>query len=521
MMRRIFSLTIIPLICAAACLAACGNNTTHTTIEGGSGSTVVSPYGNGNASSASLIASDSTSENTSPSTFEDTSPRIPLTSVGYMELSYAEKFSVEYYDGGYSMVTIADDRFLLVPEGKDAPEGLDVPCLMQPVSSIYVASSSAMDLFLHCGALREVSLTSTAASDWSIPEIQNAVSDGSITYVGKYHSPDYETILSKNCGLVLENTMIYHSPETKEMLESLGIPVIVEWSSYEPHPLGRVEWIKLYGLLTGHEDEAEAFFNDSLKTLEAIIADSGNTSTPVNTAAPADTGAPVNTAAPADIGNPIDTVPPADTGNPIDTVPPADTGNPIDTVPPADTGNPIDTVPPADTGAPIDTVLPVDTANPIDVRGQTAGSTTEAARKTVSFFYITSTGYANVRRPGDYVSRMIELAGGDYFFPESPSDKENSLTTLNMDLETFFTTSKDADILIYNSTVEADLTSIADLIKKSPLLADFKAVNTGDVWCTNKNMFQQISGTADMISEMYSIIHGDNERKLTYLHRLS
>ena len=509
MMRRIFSLTIIPLICAAACLAACGNNTTHTTIEGGSGSTVVSPYGNGNASSDSLIASDSTSENTSPSTFEDTSPRIPLTSVGYMELSYAEKFSVEYYDGGYSMVTIADDRFLLVPEGKDAPEGLDVPCLMQPVSSIYVASSSAMDLFLHCGALREVSLTSTAASDWSIPEIQNAVSDGSITYVGKYHSPDYETILSKNCGLVLENTMIYHSPETKEMLESLGIPVIVEWSSYEPHPLGRVEWIKLYGLLTGHEDEAEAFFNDSLKTLEAIIADSGNTSTPVNTAAPADTGAPVNSAAPADIGNPIDTVPPADTGNPIDTVPPADTGNPIDTVPPADTG------------APIDTVLPVDTANPINARGQTAESTAEAARKTVSFFYITSTGYANVRRPGDYVSRMIELAGGDYFFPESPSDKENSLTTLNMDLETFFTTSKDADILIYNSTVEADLTSIADLIKKSPLLADFKAVNTGDVWCTNKNMFQQISGTADMISEMYSIIHGDNERELTYLHRLS
>lgn len=473
MMRRKSSLTIIPLICAAACLAACGNNTKHTTIEGGSGSTVVSPYGNGNASSDSLIASDSTSENTSPSTFEDTSPRIPLTSVGYMELSYAEKFSVEYYDGGYSMVTIADDRFLLVPEGKDAPEGLDVPCLMQPVSSIYVASSSAMDLFLHCGALREVSLTSTAASDWSIPEIQNAVSDGSITYVGKYHSPDYETILSKNCGLVLENTMIYHSPETKEMLESLGIPVIVEWSSYEPHPLGRVEWIKLYGLLTGHEDEADAFFNDSLKTLEAIIADSGNTSTPVNTAAPADTGAPVNTAAPADIGNPIDTV------------------------------------------------LPVDTANPINARGQTAESTAEAARKTVSFFYITSTGYANVRRPGDYVSRMIELAGGDYFFPESPSDKENSLTTLNMDLETFFTTSKDADILIYNSTVEADLTSIADLIKKSPLLADFKAVNTGDVWCTNKNMFQQISGTADMISEMYSIIHGDNERELTYLHRLS
>jgi iron complex transport system substrate-binding protein len=94
-----------------------------------------------------------------------------------------------------------------------------------------------------------------------------------------------------------------------------------------------------------------------------------------------------------------------------------------------------------------------------------------------------------------------------------------------MDLETFYTTSKDADILIYNSTVDTELTSIDDLIKKSPLLEDFKAVKTGDVWCTNQNMFQQISGTADMIAEMYSVIHDDGDvgtrGDLVYLHKLS
>ena len=43
-----------------------------------------------------------------------------------MELDYAEQFSVDYYKDGYALITIADkDRFLVVPEGKKAPESLD------------------------------------------------------------------------------------------------------------------------------------------------------------------------------------------------------------------------------------------------------------------------------------------------------------------------------------------------------------------------------------------------------------
>ena len=54
--------------------------------------------------------------------------------------------------------------------------------------------------------------------------------------------------------------MIYHTPAAKEKLESLGIPVMVERSSYEKSPLGRLEWVKLYGALYGKSQAAEAFF---------------------------------------------------------------------------------------------------------------------------------------------------------------------------------------------------------------------------------------------------------------------
>ena len=65
--------------------------------------------------------------------------------------------------------------------------------------------------------------------------------------------------------------MIFHNPEVKEKLEELGIPVLVERSSYEPDPLGRLEWIKLYGVLFGKERQAETFFHEELKQVQPIL----------------------------------------------------------------------------------------------------------------------------------------------------------------------------------------------------------------------------------------------------------
>lgn len=93
---------------------------------------------------------------------------------------------------------------------------------------------------------------------------------GDILYAGKYSMPDYERILSEGCRLAIENMMITHTPEVQEQLEGFGIPVLVDRSSYESHPLGRMEWVKLYGVLMGREAEAEAAFKAQTETLDEI-----------------------------------------------------------------------------------------------------------------------------------------------------------------------------------------------------------------------------------------------------------
>lgn len=340
-----------------------------------------------------------------------------------MELKYAEQFSVDYCEDGCSAIKIGDDEFLVVPENVSVPDethGMTV--IKQPVENIYVAATSAMDLFDGIGRLDDVKMISTDANGWSLPDIHDAVDSGKIKFIGKYSSPDYETLITDKCGLAVESTMIYHTPEVREQIESFGIPVLVERSSYESHPLGRMEWIKLYGLLAGDYEAAEKYFNDKIKAFEELE---------------------------------------------------------VSEIP-------------------------------------------EDEKKTAAFFYITSNGYFSIRKPGDYVSKMIELAGGKYIFTaDSLNVDDNALSTMNIQTETFYDIAHDADILIYNSTIDGELDSIDQLIGKCGVLADFKAVKEGNVWCTGQNMFQQTTGAADMICDLNCIFTDNtNSDELTFLHKL-
>ena len=337
---------------------------------------------------------------------------------GHLELAYAQSFAVDYAQDGFVRITIDNIVHLLVPEGAEPPADTPetVVVLRRPLQNIYLQATAAMDCFRQLDAIDAITLSGTQAEGWYIPEARQAMEDGRMIYAGKYSAPDYELIVSKGCGLALESTMIYHSPEVKEQLERLGIPVLVERSSYESHPLGRMEWIKLYGVLLDKEDEAKAYFDRQIGQLAPVLEQ-------------------------------------------------------------------------------------------------------ENTGKTVAFFSVTSNGSVTVRKSGDYLAKAIGLAGGVYVFPDLAAD-ENALSTMNIQMETFYDAAKDADVLIYNSTIEADLETIDQLIAKSAPLADFKAVQSGDVWCTGKSMFQESQAVGKMILDIHAILAGEDAGELTYLYRL-
>jgi iron complex transport system substrate-binding protein len=362
---------------------------------------------------------ESTQPASTPTDSADTTEENRLVFESSMELSYAENFKVEYYKGGYTMLTtmMDENRFLLVPEGKTAPKELeeDIVVLQKPIKDIYLSASAAMDMFAGLDGLDAISFSSQEEDGWYVEAAKEAMQKGEIVYGGKYSEPDYELLLSKGCSLALENRMITHAPEVVEKLESLGIPVMLEYSTYESHPLGRVEWVKFFGALLGKEEKAEQIFSEQEKILEEVSA-------------------------------------------------------------------------------------------------------TEKTEKTVAFFYVTSNGLIQVRTPSDYIPKMIELAGGNYIFADL--DAEESKSTMNLQVEEFYSQAKDADFLIYNSSIDGGVSDIEALLGKCENLKDFKAVKEGKVWCTTNDMYQQSLSIGYLIEDMQKMLSEDENASMNYLFRL-
>ena len=337
-----------------------------------------------------------------------------------LPLSYATQFSVSYAGDDYTRITIGTDQdFLLVAENAEIPEGVpaSVTVLHRPLSHIYLVASAAMDYFDHLDAVGRISLSGLKTGDWYIESAKAALEAGSMRYAGKYSAPDYEAILESGCDLAIENTMIYHTPEVIEQLQTTGVPVLVERSSYESSPLGRIEWLKLYGALLGKEDLACSQYDELLAALSPILDQ-------------------------------------------------------------------------------------------------------EASGQTVAFFYINSSGAVNVRKSGDYIAKAIAMAGGQYVsFDES--GEENALSTMTIQMESFYASAVDADIMIYNSTIDGEIRTIDELLTKSPLLADCKAVQEGSVWCITKNFYQESLALGDLILDVHAILQDKAAENLHFLRKLS
>lgn len=354
----------------------------------------------------------------------------PLAYDHSMELSYAENFAVDYYEGGYKLLTtrLNGDRILIVPKHQQAPEDAEalvspsaegepgkLIVLQEPVKNLYLVASSVMDMFAQLDSMDAISMCGLKEEDWYIPAAKQAMKDGTLLYAGKYSQPDYELLLSQNCSMAIENSMIYHTPEVMEKLDEFGIPTLVEYSSYEEHPLGRVEWVRFFGALLDQEEKADQLFEKQKEALKRVEAE-------------------------------------------------------------------------------------------------------ESTGKTVAFFYITSNGLVQVRQSTDYIPKMIELAGGKYVF-ENLGDPDSRRSTVNLQLEDFYDGAQDADFLVYNTTIDRQVQTLEDLLKKCSLLKDFKAVKNHQVWCTTEDMYQQSMSAGNLIEDFHRMLTGD-DKEARYLYRL-
>ena len=291
----------------------------------------------------------------------------------------------------------------------------NVIVLKAPVTNMLVSSTPVTSLMNASNCLSNISQVTYNKDEWYIDDVKKAFDNNKLTYIGNYKEPDYELIVAGAPSIAVYSTMLSSVPEVAAKLKELGVNYILDQSTYEEEPLGRVEWAKFYAAFCDQEESAEKMFNQQDEYITKL-------------------------------------------------------------------------------------------------------SNVEKTGKKVAVFYITSKGKLYVRNAGDYLAKMVNMAGGEYIFDNLNPDKTGTQT---MEMEKFYDTAKDADYIIYIWSLGGKPSTLADFTGYNSTLSEFKAVKEGNVWCTTPDFFQIADTIGSMVNDINLMLNADaNTSELTYLKKL-
>ncbi len=164
----------------------------------------------------------------------------------------------------YRLVSTADSQPPAESEQYSGVQSIQIPARrIVSLSTTYIGPLEAI------GALDHLVAVDNGGYLYS-EEMRKRIQQESITETGSAENLDLESIIAAKPDLVLL-TRINPGQEAQETrIREAGIPVLVTAAWKETNPLGRSEWIKLYGILTGKEEAAFRLFTETQDRYEEL-----------------------------------------------------------------------------------------------------------------------------------------------------------------------------------------------------------------------------------------------------------
>ena len=182
-------------------------------------------------------------------------------------IEYASGLSIVKHEE-YSIVTVsnpwpnANKNFTYVLKEKDAkvPDSLqEYTVIKVPLESVVVTSTTNIP-FLEMLDV-ESKLTGFPHTDYISSEKTRALIDkGSVKNVGQNEQLNIEQLIELSPDLIVAFGVDNNNPMLDNLKKS-GLNVLIQADWMEHSPLGKAEWIKLYGALFGKEEKAKKLFD--------------------------------------------------------------------------------------------------------------------------------------------------------------------------------------------------------------------------------------------------------------------
>jgi iron complex transport system substrate-binding protein len=203
-------------------------------------------------------------------------------------IEYASGLSILKYEG-YSVVKIinpwpnSNKNFTYVLKENEAkvPDSLQkYTSIKVPLESVVVTSTTNVP-FLEMLEV-ENKLVGFPQTDYISSEKTRALIDkGAVKNVGQNEKLNIEQLIELAPDLIVTFGIDNNNPMLDNLKKS-GLNVLIQGDWMEQSPLGKAEWIKLYGALFGKEDMAKELFDkivDSYKQAQKLVSEQPASST--------------------------------------------------------------------------------------------------------------------------------------------------------------------------------------------------------------------------------------------------
>jgi iron complex transport system substrate-binding protein len=197
-------------------------------------------------------------------------------------IKYAERFEIKKF-AEYEILIIKNpwqgaenisESYYLLPEGIKIPQGVDSEKVVRvPVKNIICMSTTHLAMI---SALNEErSVTGISGSDFLYDrKLTGLVEEHKIADVGYEDNLNKELVIRIAPELVMVYGVGSESAGYLNKLRELGIKIMFNADYLETDPLGKAEWIKVFGALYRKEREADSIFtsvSDKYNSLKALI----------------------------------------------------------------------------------------------------------------------------------------------------------------------------------------------------------------------------------------------------------
>ncbi|SFB27358.1 hypothetical protein SAMN05216249_11663 [Acetitomaculum ruminis DSM 5522] len=181
-----------------------------------------------------------------------------------------DKYSNDSLNAAYKNGVV---KYFVVPEGKEVPVGLeeDLVIISQPVENVYVSSQTALELIDALNLNDKVSSLGIKKEDVEIESFAKRMAkdykkDDAISYFGSYDKWNLKSMIKEKTGLIIESGEILVKDEENiskdwelfnkltDRAAQMGTAFLIDRSSDEENDLAKAEWLKLYGIIFGQEE---------------------------------------------------------------------------------------------------------------------------------------------------------------------------------------------------------------------------------------------------------------------------